>query len=340
MCKVIPNDLVVWFDDDCSRQARSGEVENASGCKVEFRCLDNKDVYEDLRDALSQLQEPCLVLMDHLLTHEQEGPDGLVRRGSDIVPLLRGTWAHTPVVAVTGAQVSAIGSLNSESYEEIVEYDNLSGFLPMLQVVISGYRQLGQKRDIERLVELIGCPDDDLLSLRAIMPSELRESENSPDFLHQVYRWFRREFHAYAGLLYDRDWTALLTGIAPEHFRKYEANDLIQEAGYQKLFADPEEPRWWKSLLYRKLLPDRPRRLAGDVRDAAQDILKVDSAHRSKCSVCGEDWPEVMGYPDTVEKTQRPMHLRCSERLEGAQVRPYYEDERIQAGSSGQSCAK
>jgi CheY-like chemotaxis protein len=320
---------IVMFDDQNERQSKAELLEEQTGFTVQFVDLQNKEVIKEVEQAIAEFTTPKMVLVDHIL--DKAIADSVIHKGTSIVPLLREQWPNAPIIAVTAAYEDCVNDINSEVYEDVIPIEWFSRFVAYVPTVIGGYDELTQMpHDMDSLFSLMNVPDSETEAIRTSVPSAMKRRDGEPSFSHRVFRWFRRSFYRKPGFLLDRAWTALTVGVAKEHLSRYE--DRILEAQYGGVFADPDDPRWWKARLYEYLLPDSRQRFSVSLCEAAKARLKISDSHASKCYRCGEKWPEVMGFVDesTVNETAaEPLHLRCSRSDARFTSEPFYEERRV-----------
>lgn len=327
---------IVVFDDDKTRQTKADLLRDQTGYEVQFVSLENKDAIEEVEKAIGDLPPPSLVLMDHVLSKALA--QSTVRKGTSIVPLLRERWPDAPVIAVTGAYEPKpwvydewMKDIDKEVYEDAFPIECFSSLVSYAPSVIAGYKAIGDVLgNLDGLLSLLNSPESEMTALASSMPSAIKGSLGKTSFRHRVFRWFRRTFYRKPGFLLDRRWAALAIGVSDEQFSDY--SEGITDARYDGIFADSNDPRWWKARLYSCLLPDSRERFTVGLCEAAKEKLQIRQGHESRCYRCGEKWPEVMGYVDEsaiLEKEEKPLHLRCSRMHALSAPEAFYEERRV-----------
>jgi endo-alpha-1,4-polygalactosaminidase (GH114 family) len=135
------------------------------------------------------------------------------------------------------------------------------------------------------------------------------------------------------GFLYDRDWVATFAGVQIDRVHKYLHH--FEEAKYDGIFKDPENPRWWKAKLYEMIYRKCKDKNASFQRTqyVANKVLKVKQKDESKCYVCKGKWPETVAYVDETDTgSKKQMHLKCTVAHPSYTYEPMFEETRMMAG--------
>ncbi len=319
---------VVMFDDESGRKSILDLLEKATGYETKFVDLQGKPVITEVVKVLKNTPPPNLVLVDHILNTVVG--DSSIRKGSSIVPLMREKWPEAPIIAVTAAKDECTADVAGEVYEDIVAIKDFSSFVAYVPSIISGYTRIRGVNSLEDLTSALSVPDSEQQALIISLPPLIKSTISKETVAHHIFRWFRSKFYRQPGFLWNRDWAALALGVSPEYYDHYKA--VIDEAAYKGIFADGEDPRWWKTTVYSLLLPESTERFTVQLNEAAASKLAINTKHVSKCYRCGEKWPEVMGYVDEasrVESEQKPFHRRCSKAHSLSSAEPFYEERRV-----------
>ena len=197
------------------------------------------------------------------------------------------------------------------------------------KILVEGFCQVKKVKSINDLLELIGVPQlsrDDLIDS---MPSILKDERmyNEKDFPNYVYKWFRNIFYNTPGFLYNNEWASTLIGVKVSKFEKYYKH--LNSALYQGIWSNPNELRWWKSVIYELILKTSDDFHPWELQRNANLILKVNEEDKSTCYKCGEEWPEIIAQIDESSSEFKQVHLRCSKRNHLVKAYQYYEEPRI-----------
>lgn len=301
---------VLVFDDDPNREQSYMQMADAGDIEVVFINLKDKDTSYELKRYLNEDNDPDIIFIDHVLDKTAVESAKFMRTGKCISPILRDKWLRTPIVAVTAAKEDCIKRDGYTFYEEIFDVKDISQLDDFLRPIVTGYRMLKGVSDIDRFVELLRAPAREIKSIIHSMPDEMQDLE-SDSFVHEIFRWFRRIFYHYPGFLYDEKWTATTIGIDVNYLSEYSTK--IETAKYEGIWADPNQPRWWKKSLYGLALKNRSN-ARETVQSAAARALEIRVEHHSRCFRCGKEWPETLAYTDEspILAELVPAHLECS----------------------------
>ena len=296
------------FDDDPTREADYRQMEDAGDVIVDFRNLKDKDTSVELKQRLQEMA-PDIIFVDHVLDKTTADSASFMRTGKCITPILREKWPRVPIVAVTAAKEDCIERDGYTFYEEVFDVRDISQLDDFVRPIVTGYRFLEGVSNPRAFIEFLKPPPDEIHGILQSIPDELRALETD-SFAHEIYRWFRRTFYGNPGFLYDKGWTAMTMGIDETHLHRYLS--VLDSARYEGIWADPNQPRWWKKTLYE---------IALDVRESSREplasaacrALNVKEEDYSSCYKCGMKWPDVLAYTDeSLFAALVPAHLECS----------------------------
>lgn len=143
--------------------------------------------------------------------------------------------------------------------------------------------------------------------------------------------WVRTEFMRLHGLLYDDLHAATLLGVSKDYFISTFSNKLKKIEGtlYEGVYHKTYPRRWWKLSLLEFVQSKNSKNLIGEPCEVTHKIFKIDKANYSKCIVCGEYFPETVGFDCDDSTVRGPVHWRCSEGSQERTVHPLYEQTRI-----------
>jgi hypothetical protein len=245
----------VWIDDKKSKVDQYRAVVEA-GVEGQRASLEFIEVGNDLLNKLgswcsaNKNRPPDLIVIDHIFTMAL--PFGL--KGSSVAHLLRSELPLVPMVCVT-AMFDKPNSFDQEDiseYTALFRYQHLNERLEHLYAIARDFPKLhpasGEIR--EHFICALKPPKRDHADLDQILPQEFK-SEMHTTTEHRVAQWIFNTFLTRPGFLYDRLHAATLFGLTINGFAKVE--DKFQKARYKGVFATQSEPRWWSSLLRKRL---------------------------------------------------------------------------------------
>ena len=319
---------ILWIDDYPQRSKRAADLQDASGMNVKFISVMNKDIEEEMARIRSDYYEPEMVIIDHIL--DKTSPDSLTRLGSTLAGLIRETWKKCPVFGITA--VDKVGQIDIEryTYDELIEGDRLSEYMLYIPNVVEGFKRCVKVKSIEKWIALLKAPKDETERIKNCMPHNAKTDIERKDFANRVYRWFRIKFYKMPGFLYDEDWVATFVGVRRRAIKKY--LKYFKGTGYDGVFNNPNDQRWWKSRLYEVIYSKCEDENAAyrASQDVANEVLCVKKEDRSKCYVCGKDWPETVAYVDESENAgTEQMHLGCTVAHTLYPYEPMFEEIRV-----------
>ncbi len=316
---------VIVFDDDPAREAQYKQMEDSDTVSIDFRGLEGQDPIEILRNVVETDHD--VIFVDHRLNKTAPGSRTLIGSGKNITPLLREKWSNIPIIGVTAAKEDCIANDGSSFFEEICDIADIGTLEALSRQIISGYLALNHKADVDSFIKLLNPPEDEKEGILHCIPDAIRELA-SENFIHSLYRWFRRIFYNNAGYLYNDAWAAITIGIQAKYLKEYE--DRLLEAKYTGIWDDNNRPRWWKQALFQLTIKNRES-VRETVQFSASKEFAINPDHFSKCYKCGEDWPEILAYTDESSGAElEPSHLECSKPHPKKNYLPYpFEEPRL-----------
>ena len=321
---------ILWIDDYPQRSMRASDLEDNSGMSVEFISVKNKDLKEKLV-TIRDNYRPELLIIDHILD-KTSSAEWMVL-GSTVAAFLRETWQECPVFGITAAAKVPEIDIEKDVYDELIEGDRFSEYVSYIPKVVEGFKKCGKVKKIEDWIALTRAPKEETERVKGCMPHDVKMAIQKKGFPNKVYRWFRRKFYGMPGFLYNRDWVATFAGVKKEAVKKYLKH--FETAKYDGVFNDPDDGRWWKAELYKVIYGKCKNENAvyRGSQDVANEVLRVKKQDRSKCYVCGGEWPEVVAYVDKSDgASMKQMHLRCTLAHPLYPYEPMFEEIRMMAG--------
>lgn len=276
---------ILILDDNPEREATYRQLEKGGDIKVDFRNLKDQDTTTVVK-GLRGIDHPDIIFLDHILDKTLPESAGFMRTGMCVSPILRDMWPRSPIVAVTAAKDNCIQHDGNSAYEEVFDFKDISQLDDFVRPLAQGYQAIGKMisetsdgadRLAANFVGLLSAPEEEVESILHSIPDELRALEGA-SFAHAMYRWFRRILHAHPGFLYNKEWVAVTIGVNKDFFDQYAAH--VERARYKGVWADPNQPRWWKKILYEIAIKNRVS-ARESVPSAACQLFDVDKTHYS-----------------------------------------------------------
>lgn len=326
--------MILVIDDQKDGQARFAPLEQMpkQKCKLEYISLFQKDTLNAVRKILLSKPEsksPDIVLVDHVLDKTSDESQQVLQKGVSVVPLLRERWPQSPMLAVTAAYDDCLNEFGSDIYEEVFDRQNIPTLGTFIPVIVAGYQAAARTSEMYDMLDALKVPEAEREVIQYALPDVCKKEYGTAKYVHELYRWFRHTLYAHAGFLYDKRWVSLTLGVAEQHFEHYQSK--LEDYRYSGIWSEPNDPRWWKALLYSSIL-DRAETPHGKlIQEVAGKVFRIREEHRTKCAVCEKVWPETFAYADenTPADRQEPVHLRCSELHPRITAIPYFEEPRM-----------
>jgi len=325
------NAQILWIEDDPQTEQRAVQLEEDTGMSVEFICVRGKDLEEELSNINKGYSNPNLIIIDHVLNDTRS--EQWARLGSSFTGFFRAMWEKCPVFGITRAENREEIDIERYAYDELMDYTRFSEYIEYIPNVVEGFKKCRKVDSIEKWIALLKGPKDESERIKGCMAHDAKTDFEKKGFANRIYRWFRTKFYKMPGFLYDSDWVATFAGVKKEAVKKYLKH--FESAKYEGLFNDPGRPRWWKAKLYEVIYgkcEDENAAYRGS-QDVANEVLRVKKQDRSKCYVCGGEWPETVAYVDKKDRVStEQMHLRCTVAHPDYQYEAMFEEIRMMAG--------
>jgi hypothetical protein len=320
------NKTVLWLDDNESRKKMAQELEHL-GLKVDFKLVKGLELEKEIHKILTGTP-PGLIIIDHVL---DKSKSKLVRTGSTFAVMMKekDAWKQIPIFGITSAVNIRDLDIEEYGYDELIDADYFRMFADYIPAAISGFERCRRIRTIESAINLLQPPKTEIAQINACLSFEIKSNIDKIYFPNRFHKWFRTEFYALPGFLYDLAWTATLIGVKLELAHKY--TKKFKNAKYAGIFDDPNRPRWWKALLYGEIIgKNKAGSDFSSLQQVACEVFKIPKKHRSICEVCSEDWPEIMAYDDVSSTAKlRQMHYRCTVAHPMHSYKPMFEEIRV-----------
>jgi len=321
---------ILWIDDNPERSERALQLKEDSRMSVEFVCVQQKNVQEELA-RIRQEYKPRLVVIDHVLNDTRS--EEWAKFGSSLVGFFRETWPGCAVFGVTAGRNMGSVDIEKYAYDELIDYTDFSEYGQYLPNVVKGFEKCATVRSVEEWIRLLKGPKGETERIRGSMPRDAKTEFEMQGFPNRVYRWFRKKFYKMPGFLYDRNWVATLVGVKTGVVERY--LEQFASAKYRGVFNNPHDPRWWKAKLYEEIYSKCKDENAAcmSTQEAGNRVLSVAANERSKCYACNGKWPEVLGYVDASETASlKQMHLRCTIAHAGYRYEAMFDEVRMMGG--------
>ena len=294
----------IWIDDYPPRQDSAKTMAAELKVSISFKDVRNKDLQLVLAKILNG-KEPDLLIIDHNL---EDASSGIFKKGSTAATFIREQWPECPIICISG-DPNLVDSQQRALYEEIIPIDDISNYYSEILILAKSFKLIKENRppDIEKLIDLLGPPEQDRERLTSIIPTSLKEDFNDRSLIVEISRWIRDVLLSRPGFLYSKLWTATLLGLTPDAFETI--SKKFKRAKYKGAFANIYENMWWKSEILAIL--SEITRQRGLPWEKGRTIRGVSSEGFSKCYASNEDFPETVAFIDQSKNArEEPMRIK------------------------------
>lgn len=271
--------------------------------------------------------------------------------GTALVGPLRDTFPERPIYLVSGLISADQAREDTELFDRLLVQEQLTE--PEGQTLLicdaQDYRRIREVRDrasVGPLNILLKTPTSNRELIITALPDDLRDgigeaTGRGRKGLELTYRlpgairfarWVQRVLLRLPGILYDDLFAATFLGMSLRYFtekcvRKVERTQLKENPLYTGIFADTMPRHWWKSSLnlFVYSLPGARHYPVSKTWEVCPEILKLPKRDLPRCQVCGELYPETVGYDRDNPLRRAPVHWRCSEPDPTKQPVPQFE---------------
>lgn len=193
-------------------------------------------------------------------------------------------------------------------------------------------RSIKNRRSVDSIFDLLAAPDCTREQLKEALPEQFQKGLGSPPRKGKssrpserhgnvilFARWIRRILFKYPGLLYDDIYAATYLGMTPKAFDKRignlsKQNKAIARAEYNGVFARQSNRRWWKQALADAVYEAAAKKkiVFSNAWEVATNLFEIKKSDRSRCVVCGKEFPETVAFDPSEPSVKRPVHRHCS----------------------------
>ena len=304
---------IVWIDDEPSHMEDAKTLESKrKDLKIKFISTSNfEDFLKKQEDGMD------LFLIDDKLRGRSVGVGiaGKIREKFPEIPMYLFT-AYPEEYGISTALAEAAKSLGDDVLDlkkvqreghDILYYNAID------------YRRIRESphEEINALLILLKAPDEDCKRIVSALPESLKKGllTRSDGNAIAFAKWVKRNFLKLPGFVYNSLYSATKLGITKKAFQDLASE--FEDARYDGVFAKTGPKLWWDSKLAKIIFQLASEKLRGDdttdLRKLTTKLFSLDEAKMSKCSVCGEKYPDTVGINKDDEEDYQPVHYKCSE---------------------------
>lgn len=291
------------------------------------------------------INSSTLIVIDYKFDAPNDDFENAPHVGNELVSAVRQMARDRPIFLLSVMISEEHEDTGDDVFERYVSQRQFgdSSFLRNEIADILSLDRIVERNDKNILIEEFGCPDEQKSELIDSLPDQLNwnlkgdhddnidPKKNGIGGVITLYRWIISEFIKYPGILYSDEFCAMTLGIEKSYFIRHIENQL-DRCRYRGIFSSTLPRRWWKSKLQDWLIEkDTKYELSGlnDHRTIVK-ILDIPYENYSKCYVCGEVFPEALGFErDGSPKEYHPVHIKCSQPVHTNKITPYFSMPRL-----------
>jgi CheY-like chemotaxis protein len=300
---------ILWIDDNKRQINAAKNLASELGLGFIFRDLKGQKFLGNVKQFLSDAQGCSLIVLDHRLDNIA---DKKLISGPSVAEIIRQKVKGIPIISVTAIDLNDVDERTKTVYDQIVEANRIGDHYQRIKSLIKGYQKLKSRvpRNAQQLLKYLKAPELDTERLIAVIPEEIKMGKMSTESIKKISDWVRGVLIVKPGFLINSLWAATFCGVRFESFRKIESN--FKNSLYKGVFSNDTDTRWWKSLLISRIFSLNKKTQSIYPWEVGRSLRGINKRDFSVCAVCGEEYPEVVGYTDEKAETPIQLHLRCS----------------------------
>jgi len=313
---------ILWIDDDCENHRE--DVRNLEG--------ENSNLIIDIIHPTKLFDKKSLkkanydlFLLDYFL-NEMPSSDGskYPDEGLTIAGKIKEKHPELPVYGVSHQENKGMFGTASQPSKAI--FDKIFTFLEIQRkganilywdaIDFKKIRKI-PKEDVDALLTLLKAPVFSQSRLKQVLPDDLRRGIDTKREGNSIAfaRWTQEKLLSIPGFLYNDLQAATHFGMTEEKFREVVQESKLKKAKYIGIFSKTSPTLWWVSELNNFIFSSSKAKKFkfNNTWELAPLIFKIEEGDFSKCAVCNECYPDIVGI-DLADATHHaPIHYRCSE---------------------------
>ena len=319
---------ILWIDDDCENHKEDAKNLEHAMPSLSIEIIHPTKLEEKLK--LEQKNMPDLYLVDYYLNEKPSSAGGekYPDRGITVAGKLKENYPNFPVYGVSHRDDKGIFGNESQAansvFDKILTFkilqDNGANILFWDAKDYEKIRNI-RKENIDDLFLILKVPDSIKCRIQLVLPDTLRKGLGTKKEGNSIAfgRWVFEKFLQTPGFLYDDLHAATHLGMNEAAFKrisqdkKYEKK--FKKIKYTGIFSKTSQDLWWVSELNNLVFSSsRAKKIDHNMTwEIAPILFNISDDEYSKCIVCNEPYPELVGINREDEKNIAPIHYRCSE---------------------------
>ncbi len=333
------------------REGERKALQRQAGGELRLVAIHPAD-FEAHASNLGNERTPDLLLIDFRLgmrSHPNKETPLFARDGVSLRGVALGIEGlkDVPAYLVSGVASRRQAGNMDESIDWVLTHTQLTDSLggAFLLSDARDYRRLGRALDAQRnaaegakdderrlvatVVDLLDVPEESNVVVREVVRHSVGtvlrnestldsdEMKLAPSRRRAIARWVRSVLHRVRGPLVDELMAATMLGTTETYFKEVLGPALdLEGAYYGGIFQRTAPMMLWRQALVGRLLKasngvivlSSPSTLA----QSTAAHFHVPADERAVCRVCGEEWPESVGFDEEDQTVEAAVHWRCS----------------------------
>ena len=179
------------------------------------------------------------------------------------------------------------------------------------------------------VLDLLNVPADSVESVGEVLGHEVRtvlrnesvldsvDLKLAPSRRRAISHWVRAALHRVRGPLIDERMAAAMLGTKLEYFEETLGPQLeLESARYTGIFRSTAAMTLWRQALLERLLSASSDKIELSpplaLARTTAEYFNVPAQQQAVCRVCGERWPEAVGFDEEERTVDAAVHWRCS----------------------------
>jgi len=313
---------ILWIDDDYVNHE-----DDAKNLESEISNLTVEIIHPvDLEKKLKlKIKKPDLFLVDFFL-NQIPAPDGRIfpDRGLTVAGRLKERYPELPIYGVSHEEKRGMFDTDAQAAKSV--FDKQLTFetvqnngAKILYWDARDFRiiRIAKKEDIDALLSTLKAPESIKDRFHLVLPDALRQGLGTKKEGNSIAfgRWILEKFLTTPGFLYDDLHAATHLGLTETVFRRISKNKKFNRIKYSGIFSKTSPDLWWVSELNNLVFSSpKVKKIDSDATwEIAPTIFGIAGEECSKCVVCSDPYPELVGINLDNENKLAPVHYRCSE---------------------------
>lgn len=326
---------ILWVDDDCENHredARNLESENNNliveivhPTKLSSKITSKKAKYD-------------LFLLDYFLNQMRSSDgDKFPDEGLTIAGKIKENYPELPVYGVSHLVDQGMFGVAAQPSKAI--FDKIFTFQEIqrkgahiLYCDALDFKIIRNipKRDIEALFKLLKAPENVQNRIKQVLPDDLRQGIDTKKEGNSIAfaRWTQEKFLRIPGFVYNDLYAATHLGMTLGKYLEIAGNSKLGTTKYSGIFSKTSPTLWWVSKLNNIVFSSSLAKKSqyNNTWELAPLLFNIEKDDYSKCVVCKERYPDIVGIDLADETHYAPVHYRCSESYPAAKRELFFDE--------------